>query len=214
MDDANASFGQVSRRKFLVAVAAGVGLSIALGSLSKVSSRPAPLRPPGAIREDAFLALCTRCGRCASVCPSSAIRLQGPGKGLENLMTPVLSPAQGYCILPVTGCQKCIEACPVGALRPLDLAGVSSSELSKRVKMGTAYVNTKTCIPYALKQPCLACKEACPVDGAITTKGGMGGAAKEPVFNHDICVGCGACENACPTSPKSVIVSPSGALRE
>ena len=214
MADPDLPFNAVSRRKFLVTLGAGVGLSIALGSVARVSSRPAPVRPPGAIREEAFLALCARCGRCVSVCPGSALRLQGPGNGLENIMTPVLVPTQGYCILPVTGCQSCIQACPSGVLRPIDLSGVSSHDLSKRVKMGTAYVNTKTCIPYSLNKPCLACKEACPVEGAITTKGGGARSAKKPVFNHDICVGCGACENVCPTSPKSVTVSPSGALRE
>lgn len=210
-------FDAMSRRHFITTVGAGAAVSIMGASLARASAKEPVLRPPGAIDEDAFLSLCARCGRCIPVCPNSALRLQGPGNGLQNLMTPKLVPSKGYCIMPVNGCQNCIKACPAKVLQPISLEGLSSSQFSSRLKMGTASVDTRICIPYALKQPCLACKEICPVEGAITTKGGEGkgpgATVRKPVFNNDVCVGCGACENACPTTPKAVTVSSKGAKR-
>lgn len=214
---ANSPFDSMTRRHFLATLGAGGALAATGAIFARTSTRPAVLRPPGALGEAAFLSLCARCGRCVAVCPNSALRLQGLNNGLENFLTPELVPIKGYCILPVNGCQNCIEACPAKALQPVDLEGVASNRLSDRVKMGTAYLDTTVCIPYSLHQPCLACKEACPVEDAISTKGGEGegegGEVRKPVFNHDICVGCGACEYVCPTTPKAVTVSSAGSKR-
>jgi len=213
----NTAFDGITRRQFVAALGAGAAVSVAGIGLGLAGGRTDLLRPPGAIEEKAFLSLCARCGRCVHVCPNSALRLQGVENGLENLMTPTLLPAQGNCIMPINGCQNCIEACPAGVLRPLPIDGLASGELSKVLKIGTAVLDTSTCIPYALKQPCLACKEICPVEGAITTHGGegrgRGGSIEKPEFNAEVCVGCGACEFACPTVPKSVTVSSQGARR-
>lgn len=215
----NSAFDEISRRDFIAIVGAGVAVS-AIGVSIGGSSSPQPvLRPPGAIEEEAFLSLCARCGRCVNVCPNSALRLQGLGNGFENMMTPQLLPEKGYCIMPVNGCQRCIESCPAKVLQPIDLEDVSSGELSTRMKIGTAVLDTEICITYSLKQPCLACKEICPVEGAITTRGGegkgqgQGGRVAKPEFHPDICVGCGACENVCPTDPKAVRVTPEGSKR-
>lgn len=192
-------------------------MSVAGVALGGKGGRPGVLRPPGAIEERAFLSLCARCGRCVSVCPNSALQLQGLENGPGNLMTPKLVPAMGHCIMPLNGCQNCIEACPAKVLQPLDIDGLPTQELSKVLKMGTATLDTTNCIPYSLKQPCLACWEICPVVGAITIHGGTGkgkgGSIRKPVFDPEVCVGCGACEFACPTSPKSVRVLPEGSKR-
>ena len=213
----NTAFDGISRRQFIATLGAGTAISVAGITLGRASDKADLLRPPGAIEEKAFLSLCARCGRCVHVCPNSALRLQGVENGLENLMTPTLVPAQGNCIMPINGCQNCIEACPAMVLQPLPIDGLASGELSGVLKIGTAILDTRTCIPYALKQPCLACKEICPVEGAITTHGGegkgRGARIEKPEFHADICVGCGACEFACPTVPKSVIVSSQGAKR-
>ena len=213
----NTAFDGMSRRGFITAVGAGVAVSVAGISLDRVGGGGDFLRPPGAIEEKAFLSLCARCGRCVAVCPNSALRLQGLENGLGNFMTPRLVPAQGNCIMPINGCQNCIQACPAKVLQPLPIDGVPSGELSGVLKMGTAVLDTRFCIPHALKQPCLACKEICPVEGAITTQSGegkgRGGSIEKPLFHPEICVGCGACEFACPTSPKAVTVTSQGAKR-
>jgi len=201
----------MSRRRFIATLLTGVSISILGLSGGRKSTRRDVLRPPGAVAEEAFLALCARCGRCIPVCPNSAIRLHGLENGVENLFTPKLVPARGYCITPVNGCQNCIEACPTRVLQPFDVEGTPSDQLARVLKMGTAFVDVSICLPYAQKKPCLACFEVCPVDGAITVERGKD--LGRPVFNHELCVGCGACENVCPTTTKAVTVSSSGAKR-
>ncbi len=212
---ANTPFDRITRRTFVATVGAGAALSVM--GIGPTRTGPAILRPPGTIEEAAFLSLCARCGRCVSVCPNSALQLQGLGKGLSNLMTPSIVPTRGYCIMPVNGCQNCIQACPAKVLQPLPIDGLASHELSRVLKMGTAVLDTSICIPHVLKQPCLACKEICPVEGAITTYGGegsgRGAGVQNPLFHPDVCVGCGACEFACPTNPKAVTISSQGAKR-
>ncbi len=207
----NTAFPTMNRRQYIAASAIGAALSILGLSVGKKSSGRDFIRPPGACIEPTFSALCARCGRCVSACPNSALYLHGFENGIKNFYTPKLVPTKGYCIMPVDGCQKCIEACPVNVLYPIDLEGVPVNHLSKVLKMGTAVLDTRICIPYVLRQPCLACKEICPVDGAITLE--RGGGPARPVFNQDACVGCGACEYACPTTPKAVAVSSKGEKR-
>lgn len=190
---------------FLTTILVGAAVPFTGLHLSKGSTGTSVLRPPGAVDEETFLALCARCGRCVSVCPTSAIRLQGFENGLKNVFTPKIVPIRGYCISPVNNCQNCIEVCPTKVLKPIELEGISTSELSNVLKMGTAFLNRASCIPYAELKPCLACKEICPVHGAITLIRGRG--PKKPVINHDLCVGCGACEYTCPAKPKAVIVT-------
>jgi ferredoxin len=213
----NTAFDSITRRHFLGTLGAGTALSVAGITLGRTKVERNVLRPPGAIEERAFLSLCARCGRCVPVCPNTALQLQGLENGPENLMTPKLVPKMGHCIMPINGCQNCIEACPAKVLQPLDIEGVPTEELSKVIKIGTATLDTTLCIPYAQKQPCLACWEICPVVGAITIHGGkgkgIGGSIRKPEFNRDVCVGCGACEYACPTNPKAVQIRPDGSKR-
>jgi len=204
------AFGGTSRRRFLTAVGAGVVLS-ALGAVpGRTSAETDVIRPPGAIGEKAFLSMCDRCGKCVPVCPSSVVRLQEFENGIQNFMTPKLVFDDGYCLMPSTGCQNCIDACPPRVLQHLNIEGLLSDRLSGVMKVGTAVLNKNLCIPYAQKEPCLECREICPVEGAITTKGHD---VDKPVFNDDVCVGCGACEYVCPTIPKAVVVSSEGAKR-
>jgi NAD-dependent dihydropyrimidine dehydrogenase PreA subunit len=104
-----------------------------------------------------------------------------------------------------------MDACPTKALYPIDFTGVSSKHLSSLLKMGTAFLDTDKCIPYALKQSCLACIEICPIEGAITMKSKE--EPRQPVFDEDLCFGCGACENVCPALPKAVTMTSAGAKR-
>jgi NAD-dependent dihydropyrimidine dehydrogenase PreA subunit len=51
---------------------------------------------------------------------------------------------------------------------------------------------------------CAACDEMCPTGAThmINYKNGL----PAPIINSDICIGCGACEYACPTLPKKAII--------
>jgi ferredoxin len=104
-----------------------------------------------------------------------------------------------------------MDACPTKALCPVNFSDVPNEELSSLLKMGTAVLDKEKCIPYALKQSCLACIEICPIERAITMK--TEEEPRQPVFDEELCFGCGACENVCPALPKAVSMKSSGAKR-
>jgi ferredoxin len=67
------------------------------------------LRPPGAVEEKRFMALCIRCNRCLEVCPYGSIRRAGFG---ATIGTPYVFPLEKACYL----CMACCRLCPTGAL--------------------------------------------------------------------------------------------------
>ncbi len=115
---------QLSALGILGAVAAaGVGGATYLGADNKLL-----LRPPGAIAEDDFLALCIKCGQCLQVCPYDSIRLADIGEG-NGVGLPFIEPHRRGCYLcPLL---PCVLACPSGALD-------HHVEDVKKVEMGIA----------------------------------------------------------------------------
>jgi len=71
------------------------------------------LRPPGAVDEHDFLALCVKCGQCLQVCPYDSIILEDVD-GKAGVGTAYIEPRRRGCYL----CElfPCILACPSGAL--------------------------------------------------------------------------------------------------
>lgn len=149
------------------------------------------LRPPGAIDEDEFLALCIRCGKCIQACPYDSIKIATEKHGL-GIGTPYIDARENPCRL----CADfpCVEVCPTEALRGI-------SEVSD-VKMGTAVIDEDTCIAYKGLR-CEVCYRECPlIDEAITLDikmrpGDDIHAIFAPVINKEKCVGCGICEQRC-----------------
>ena len=54
------------------------------------------IRPPGAMDEEKFLALCVRCGECMKVCKTNGLHPTLLEGGIEGLWTPKLIPRIGY----------------------------------------------------------------------------------------------------------------------
>ncbi len=157
--------------------------------------RNTPIVPPGAVSLRHFSARCTGCQLCVSVCPNGVLR---PSTGLETLMQPRASYERGYCR---PECTKCSEVCPAGAILPVSTAEKSS------IQVGHAVWVRETCIPVSEGRKCGNCARHCPT-GAITIVPldpcGQGG-PRIPVVNTEKCIGCGACENLCPSRPFSAI---------
>lgn len=174
-----------SRRTFLKAaftIAAAVILwkKIILAEGEKV------VRPPGAIPEAEFTAVCNRCGRCIKVCPAKAIQPMPISYGLGNFETPYIIPRKNRCDL----CLACQEVCPTGAIAKIPI---------ERVSMGKAVIDHQKCIAWKEDKLCFICGEQCPMI-AID-----GDEKHRPSVKTDKCVGCGSCENACPINGEAAI---------
>jgi ferredoxin len=160
-----------------------------------------PVRPPGAVPEEAFLELCTRCGACFQTCPNNVLQPMPVNSGYLNLWTPAVNADWAGCD---SSCNNCGQVCPTGAIRPLPLA-------EKRVAhMGLAIVNEKTCLPYAGVEECRLCFEECEAAeyhaiefmrvGTEVDPFGQpieGTGLLAPVVLPEKCVGCGLCQSRC-----------------
>ncbi|MEO8295819.1 MAG: 4Fe-4S dicluster domain-containing protein [Gemmatimonadota bacterium] len=149
-------------------------------------------RPPGALPEVGFLAACTRCGDCISVCPVRAI-IKVSSDGGFAAGTPYIDPSMQACV--VCPDMPCARACPTEALTvPPDLwSGLS---------MGTLELDPRRCITFEGTE-CGVCARACPVGSAAIAMDDGG----HPVLRMEGCVGCGVCVRACVTHPSSLTLS-------
>ena len=222
----------MNRRRFLGtlgrlaqgAAAGAIGLSACtalragLGRTEPAPPGQHPLRPPGAMAEPAFRAACVRCTLCAEACHVGAIRFpgrivgaqsplpRGPGslRG-DGVAAPVWSARDTPYVLPwdtaCNLCMRCGKACPTGALRPIE---PEWEVVGQQVRMGTAVIDRKICLPWNRLSWCGACLTICPYrELAITVDH-----QNRPTIHPEHCVGCGLCVEVCPIRHKAVMVVP------
>ena len=195
------------RRAFMTATAIAATASVVKaqekkldGGLATIIDKEKPLRetpivPPGALSAKNFAQHCTACQLCVQACPNQVLR---PSTGLMNMMQPEVSYERGYCR---PECTKCSEVCPAGAIRPIDKAEKSS------IQVGHAVWVEKNCVVNTDQVSCGNCARHCPT-GAIQMvpkDANDPKSLKIPAINTERCIGCGACENLCPSRPFSAI---------
>lgn len=149
-----------------------------------VEDLPLPIhRPPGAQPGGEFARLCNACGACRDACSVGAIVMDP---------LPTIAPASRACRL----CDDlpCVAACTGGALKAADRSDVG---------MGVAIWDPYHCA-LSSGRPCAACREACPVPGALTIHAD-GGYVQ---IDESRCAGCGMCEQACPSETKGISIEP------
>lgn len=174
-------------RRAKTALFIGGILSLLLGGFTDKKRVPAWIRPPGALAEPEFLAMCLRCGKCAAVCRPQAIQTATGQDGLA-IGTPYITPRQAACDL----CLTCITACPSGALRPVE---------KHNVRMGLAEIDKNACFAW-LGDECKVCYTSCPFyNQAIKLED-----HKRPVVDKAVCTGCGVCEHVCIAGPAAITV--------
>lgn len=204
----------LQRRKLLAGAVAGAAVIPLARSTNgyTVEHHERLLRPPGALDEQHFLERCIRCGECMKVCPNNALHPTLTEAGLEGLWTPVLVPRAGYC---ETSCTLCSEVCPTGAIWKITPAekGWSVAGDNKPIRLGTAFYDRGRCLPWAMATECIVCEEWCPTspkaiylrEAEVADSKGNVKRLKQPYLDPSICVGCGACEYACPVQDRPAV---------
>ena len=194
------------------------------------------LRPPGALPEKDFLALCIKCGQCLQVCPYHSIKLNDVGQGYGE-GTPYIDANVRACF--ACNAVPCVLACPSGALD-------HKTEKAEDIKMGIAVLEfPNTCLamsstpipdgydnkmlaftssvvnetPEEIElikkfnefkgKQCSLCADMCPIPNplsAIVMVPDANGGKRPEIY--DGCIGCGVCQDVCPTSNPSIVIKP------
>jgi Fe-S-cluster-containing hydrogenase component 2 len=119
-------------------------------------------------------------------------------------MQPQMSFERGYCR---PECVECGAVCPAGAIRPMT-AGEKTT-----IQVGHAVWTAALCIVNRDNLQGDNCARHCPTGAIRMVKqpdapafdDGSPASLLIPVVNEAKCIGCGACENLCPSNPLSAM---------
>ena len=194
------------------------------------------LRPPGALPEKEFLSMCIKCGQCLQVCPYHSIKLADIAKGYGE-GTPYIDANERGChacsaVPCVLACpsgaldHKTEKAediqMGIAVLQfPDTCLAISKTTIPKGYnnKMHNFVNSVRHINPLEIEElkkfdtfegkECTLCADMCPAPnplGAIAmvpdSKGG-----KRPEI-YDGCIGCGTCQEVCPTQVPSIVIKP------
>lgn len=158
----------------------------------KNPERAEKLVPPGSRGVKEFYSHCTACQLCVAACPNGVLR---PSKDLAHLMQPEMGFENGHCR---PECTTCSNICPAGAILPI------TKEEKTAIHVGQAKVNLDLCVVRRDDVDCGNCSRHCPTGAIVMVKDEKTG-RRIPTVNEELCIGCGACENLCPSRPISAI---------
>lgn len=162
-----------------------------------------PVSPPGSGNIDHFKDKCTACHLCVTVCPTGVLQPSFLEYGFTGMMQPHMDYSTEYCNYE---CTKCGEVCPTGAILPL------TQEEKKTTQIGRVHFIIENCVVYTNEEACGSCSEHCPTQAVtmVPYKDHL----TIPEIRPEICVGCGACEYACPVRPHKAIYVDGNAIHQ
>jgi ferredoxin len=157
------------------------------------------ITPPGSFYLEHFNNACTACHLCVSACPTGVLRPSLFEYGIFGMMQPFMDYKTGFCHYE---CTKCSKVCPNGAILPLTI------EQKQTTQIGVARFVRCNCIIFTDGILCSECSEHCPTKAIKMTPSTtpIVGEINIPEITPELCVGCGACEYACPVKPYKAIV--------
>ena len=150
--------------------------------------------PPGSKSIQRFNSKCTACHLCVTACPTQVLQPSFLEYGFTGMLQPRLDNSAGFCNFE---CKICSDVCPTGAILPVKL------EEKKLIQLGKAKFIEDNCIVKTQKTDCGACSEHCPTKAVHMIP--YEGKLVIPEVRDKYCIGCGACEYACPVIPYKAI---------
>jgi ferredoxin len=152
------------------------------------------ISPPGSLSIEHLKKNCVGCQLCISICPGKVLQPSFLEYGFTAMMAPRMDYNIGYCNYE---CNKCGEVCPSGAIMPL------AKKEKKLTQIGIVRFEQDRCIVITENKSCGSCSEHCPTQAVhmVLYKDNL----TLPKTEQDICIGCGACEHACPVEPEVAI---------
>ncbi|MDP2921829.1 MAG: 4Fe-4S dicluster domain-containing protein [Candidatus Omnitrophota bacterium] len=187
----------ISRADFLFLI--GAAFLLSGFRFKEGAAKKRLIRPPGVTDEREFLNKCVRCGNCMRICPTNGLQPVIFESSIAGIWTPHLVPEIGYCEY---NCNLCGRICPTGAIPKLSL------EAKKEKKLGTANIDKDICLPWSQNKECIVCQEHCPIPTKavkIYDEVFQGRKIQKPYVDSSLCIGCGICQNKCPTRPLRAI---------
>lgn len=178
----------VAARKFIFP-------SAKYSAIEGATGKDTPILPPGARNIEAFKDACTACHACVAACPNKIIKPASFEYGIDGIMLPTVKYDKKYCSYE---CNACSQTCPHGALKHLSL------EEKQKTQIALAVYDPSTCIVVAEGMQCGACSRNCPAGAIDMVPHPAVPRLQIPQINSDKCIGCGACEYACPAIPKAI----------
>lgn len=173
----------------------GLAGGVSAGCADEPASRVA-LTPPGSGSRARFSRRCTACQLCVARCPSRVLRPSTGEYGFLQILQPCMDFRLGFCNY---DCVICSQICPSGAILPLTV------QAKHETQTGNVHFVQHLCVVESKKQSCGACAEHCPSQAVKMVPYDRAPHLTIPVITPDLCVGCGACEYACPVVPDKAI---------
>lgn len=166
-------------------------------AIEGATGKDTPILPPGARNIEAFKDACTACHACVAACPNRIIKPASFEYGIDGIMLPTIKYDKKYCSYE---CNACAQTCPHGALKHLSL------EEKQKTQIALAVYDPSTCIVVTEGLTCGACSRNCPAGAIKMVPDESAPELMVPQINPQLCIGCGACEYACPAAPRAISI--------